>query len=1072
LNGETRTHCPSDDTLAAFVDGRVDAETRAIVLEHIETCADCMAAVLSANAQRNEESEIGRTRRPLPAWLAVAAAALIAVIAAPFLLRRHDPVARLVALAPHSARVVEPRLTGGFAWAEYAGAERATATNADPEQMKLAGAAGEMIERANRDRDADSQHAAGVAMVLVQRPAEGIARLEAAAGQKNDAKSWSDLAAARYAAASQLGRASLYPSALAAADAALRVDPKLPEALFNRALIVERLGLADEARRAWQRYLQVDASSAWAGEARTHLADLPRSTSSSQFGHDRPLLERAAERGDATAVHAYVSTHLGRARAFAESEYLAAWGEGIQRGDEGEAKRWLAITRAIGDALVAINGETEIRDAVHAIDVASDRKPIAAAHILYRSARIAYSRGDGDAAERDFVRAAATFDSAHDPMSLLARYYVASVRLARNDTRAARIDLERVRDAAGAHPSYISLGGRIRWELGRAHMLDDDWAGAVQVFAESAELFHRSGEPASEAFVDAMLADALGSLGREDDAWLARQRGLAALSGDGAVELLAATIAASIDAELRGGNRDNALALSGLEVSIARGASPQVALEALAGLATLEAMNGQSGDALQSARQAKELANATSGAALRERNLAIVAVAEGAALADANPRSAAEPLTRAIDFYAAHDLAAKLPDPLLLRSRCFARMGDAAAAMRDRERGMEIVERHRPEVGGVVVGAGALDAEHALYEDAIRVSLDRGEISGAFSIAERSRGAALTIPKLQERLVGSGTAVLEIVALPDELITFAISANDAIVARRPHASATLEALADESLSESGTSAAATLYDELIRPVEAILGSAREIVIVPDRRLENVPFAALYDSTMQRHLIERFPVSIATSGGSLTRDEKREGAPGLATIALPSGNASTAALPEAVREVREIAAFYTRVESIPATLGALRSAASDAGVVHIAGHTERQTGGGEEALLFAGERVSWKSIVAPPAMRAGVIVLAACETLRPPASAATRALSLGGAFSAAGVRDVVGTLAPIGDRDARLLFGALHRGLASGARSADALRAAQLEAIARDKTNGGRRAWRAVELLTRRIHAPS
>jgi CHAT domain-containing protein len=492
-------------------------------------------------------------------------------------------------------------------------------------------------------------------------------------------------------------------------------------------------------------------------------------------------------------------------------------------------------------------------------------------------------------------------------------------------------------------------------------------------------------------------------------------------------------------------------------------------IEALVARALLEAMSGRPDDALQSVRQAKTLANATTDAPLRERNLADVAVAEGAALATADPRAATAALAQAVDFYAAHNLPAKLPDALLLRSRCLARAGDEASAARDRERGMEIVERHRPDSAG----AGALDAEHALYEDAIRASLDRGDTAGAFSIAERSRRAMFTIAELQQRLAGGSSAVLEIVALPDEVITFAISANDAIVARRPRTSSTLAALAEESLEESGTAAAGALYDDVVRPVDAVLDHAREIVIVPDRRMENVPFAALYDGNMRRHLIERFPVSIAASASSLSRDGSAEGAPSLVTIELPSGDAQTVALPEAEREVNDIAGLYASARSIAerdATFAALRSAVSSAGVVHVAGHTGREAGGGEEALLFAGERVSWKRIVAEPAMQGGVIVLAACETLRPPASSATRALSIGGAFSAAGTRDVVGTLAPIGDRDARLLFGALHRRLASGTRTADALRAAQLDAISKDKTNGGRRAWRAVELLTRRLPA--
>ncbi|HEX8620210.1 MAG TPA: CHAT domain-containing protein, partial [Thermoanaerobaculia bacterium] len=171
---------------------------------------------------------------------------------------------------------------------------------------------------------------------------------------------------------------------------------------------------------------------------------------------------------------------------------------------------------------------------------------------------------------------------------------------------------------------------------------------------------------------------------------------------------------------------------------------------------------------------------------------------------------------------------------------------------------------------------------------------------------------------------------------------------------------------------------------------------------------------------------------------------------------------------------DVAALYGRATTIPAaraTFAALQSAA--AGVLHVAGHTERQHGGGEQALLLARdggvERVAWKQIVGALAPR-GVVVLAACETLRPPASDGTAALSLGGAFVAAGAADVIGTLAPVGDREARLLFAQLHRRLAGGVRAAEALRNVQVDAIHAQTRNESRRAWRAVALITRSIAA--
>lgn len=270
--------CPSDETLALFVTGDIDDATRKNVLAHIESCSDCMAAVLAANAHLEEErsalqptgtSALHESRW----WLgAVAAAIIVAVIGFPMLRQRSDPMARLVAVAPASARPVEPRLSGEFGWAPYRGPMRSGDSAIDVERMKLQGAAGEVLERAQRDHSPEAQRAAADALVLVDRPVDAIDRLRTIAeASPRDARVWNDLAAARYAAALQVERPSLLAEALAAADHALTADPKSVEALFNRALIVERMGLASEAKQAWLRYLEADSGSPWAAEARTHL---------------------------------------------------------------------------------------------------------------------------------------------------------------------------------------------------------------------------------------------------------------------------------------------------------------------------------------------------------------------------------------------------------------------------------------------------------------------------------------------------------------------------------------------------------------------------------------------------------------------------------------------------------------------------------------------------------------------------------------------------------------------------------------------------------------------------------
>src|SRR5438552_17832190 len=48
----------------------------------------------------------------------------------------------------------------------------------------------------------------------------------------------------------------------------LRARPESPVALFNRAVVYERMFLYDDAVKDWEHYLQLDPSGGWAEEAR------------------------------------------------------------------------------------------------------------------------------------------------------------------------------------------------------------------------------------------------------------------------------------------------------------------------------------------------------------------------------------------------------------------------------------------------------------------------------------------------------------------------------------------------------------------------------------------------------------------------------------------------------------------------------------------------------------------------------------------------------------------------------------------------------------------------------------
>ncbi|HEX6098131.1 MAG TPA: CHAT domain-containing protein [Thermoanaerobaculia bacterium] len=1059
--------CPDDGTLAAWVEGRLAKSEIPALVAHASGCEKCIPLLDAANETFHAETDAAAPAAPRtwPRWFLAAAALLLLVPAYLVFRSRSDrAVEELVALAPRSGRPVEARLTGGFAWAPYRGSMRATATAADREQMKLIGAAAEALDRAERDPSADAQRAAAVALVLIERSEEGIARLTAETKRSpRDAGAWSDLAAAQYAAA-RSGRTSLYPEALASAERALRLDPHLAEALFNRALILEQLGLGDLARRAWQTYLDNDASSPWAGEAREHLARLSARSGPPSYDADRPRLEQAAAAGDAALVASLVGVHAERARAYAEVEYLGRWAEGLQKNDAAEAARWLTVSRNIGLALARASGESLLRDAVQAIDAADPQRQqrIADAHLVYRRGRVAFSRRDLDAGERDLREAAARFAAAGDPMALAARSYAASARLARNDVLEARRELSALLVEADAGRGYLSLAGQVRWELARCLMFDADWSAAARILGEAESLFGRAGETFNQAMITVMLAAARTAAGRPDEAWSARTRAFATLAEAGKFEQLQSAVGAAAAEALRVGKPEAARALAGIGETLAREVSNDLLLADMLVRKSLLDSTSDPESAARAAADAATVALRIPDPALRARHVADADLAMAVALLDSDASRAREFASRALDTYTANAMTALIAEPCLVRARASVRLGDREAAARDLAAGIAAVEQHPVSVGGTTIGTGVLDAGRALFEEAIRLDLDRGDVASALGHAERSRGVpaeADALRELRARLAGSGTAVVVTIVLPRELVVLAATERGASASRH-----SVERDAVIALAAHGSDAA--LYDLLIRPAAAAVAGARALIVVPDPLLEAVPYAALADAATGRPLVERMSVAIAASTTSLRAAPAAMRRETLAAIELPSGIAArTAALPELKLELAGIGRLYREVRRVRPdgiTGRVIEEEGAGADVLHIAGHTETDAPSGGEALAAGAGAISWRTITAMRGM-APVVVLSACNTLRRPEDPNRRALSLAGAFVAAGARDVAGTLAPIGDRDARELFFAFHEQLARGVAAPDALRHVQLARLHRGQ------AWRHVALLTSTIH---
>jgi CHAT domain-containing protein len=953
--------------------------------------------------------KLGRLKPALRLRLVAAGVAAVGLLvpAARWVQYRTSPMGMLVAAAPREHRPTLARVSD-FPYAPHApmrgGVHR-------PEQFQLVGVAGRVIARTQNQDTVKARHAAGVAYLLIGQAREGIDRLERAADGSNDARVWNDLAAARYTVGEERSR---LVDALAAADHALELDPDLAEAHFNRALILEKLGLSADA--AWKRYLELDPSSEWSNEARARLRKAPRK----QGAFDPFDARRKAEM------------------------LLVEWGKAELRGD-GAAK--LAEVRVIARRLAEHNGDLLLADTVAAIDRAAgaQRMALANAHRRYR-----------DEGAADALRAAGS------PMADAAAHHAAALLYNGNRTAEARRILTELLPRIDAK-RHRSLAADIHHTLTNCATLTADWGTAVREGSLASAAFAELGEPVNAAFMTGAVAHALDRMGLPNEAW---REWVRAFDGTrdhprkhGAVLHLAGFGLAAMQ------RRAAAEAMFDVLVDLPGQVPVTIAAVSTEGArAALHGGNAASADRwLRDARDAARRIEKEDARALAEAQLD---VAEGVRRMVAEPRAALATFDRAVAFFTEKERQIDLVDAHLQRGRAWRAAGNDDAALADFEAALRQVETE----GGARSMLFADTAEQ-IVDETIELHLDRGDGRRAFAMADRAHAS---LADVHTAAIPAGTALIEYQLLPRRVAIFCLTREGLTtvtvsVPRRELAERVASLAGDirarRSVAEIQKKAQA-LHRVLVAPLR--LTNVDELVLVADRQLQALPFAALFDG--QRYLVENYTIRYAPSAARTSRTPATL-APAVA-IADPAA-AGWPSLPHSRDEAAEIAAVHgaSLIAGAEVTRARFLESLQRSALVHYAGHADSNAGAygalllapsGNDSGILAASDIARLTLHE----RAPLVVLSACGTLRGETRHVAGMPTLARAFLTAGARAVVGTQWEVEDDLTTPLFVHFHQELHAGQAPARALRSAQIAMLqTSDPRSHHPAAWSAVAVLS-------
>ncbi|MBS1794373.1 MAG: CHAT domain-containing protein [Acidobacteria bacterium] len=805
-------------------------------------------------------------------------------------------------------------------------------------------------------------------------------------------------------------------------DRALALDADRLEPLFNRALLLQKMRLGGEARRAWEKYLEKDAASPWAEEARRNLELLEKRAASIRSRAEilSDFLDAFRARNDSEAWRIVSETKEFVTGVMLSGQLAQGFLEADAENRKTEAAELLSALRYLGELENKNAGDPYFAElaAFYQKSSAPQRARLGAAQREIQKAQAFLFEPNFNEALKSYDRARQLLAAAGDVWNAgLVEYQICYClcQIDRLDESNARLKALSDRSRLRNHKWLRSLADN--W-IGGNYLSLGEISKAVAANRQSLELARETGDvyniqrnyiQMAEEYRTIDNAPKALSLIRESIGYPTTYHEFPRQTWRNLFFTTQILFTFKLYAA--------AAVYAGEEIDFA-GDRLKDNWMIHAGLIHAGVINGQLGrfpEALGQVRKSVELAETFPDEEMKQRLLAesYTTLAHLERLSG-DCGAAVENYGRAIEIGEKMRSVIGVYDARRGRLLCYV-AGDDPAVRSE----MEILKRqfdeNRRQIGEEADRNIFFDNQQNVYDIATGYAYLRlRDPEQAFDYAESSRARSLLDsiekdakpvseplgPAAIRRSMPAGAQMLYYAVLPDRILIWHLSGADFTTVEAPVGQDLLEdrirryskLLIARTDDDERRALAGELYGWLIAPVESSLEKDKPVCIVGDKALLRLPFASLV-TPAGKYLIEDYALSYAPSATVFIKETEiaaRKPAAGgetLLSIGNPAFSRSEYAgldnLPSAADEARGIVDGYrnpklflageARKESILNNL-------NSTDVVHYAGHyVPNEKSPAQSKFLLAAGDLTVEEINRQKLSRVRLIVLSACET---------------------------------------------------------------------------------------------